>query len=150
LRIQQRRTVAGSVLETRGHPATSVSRAICRHVSLHLLVPENQGYLSFSAIASQLTLPVEPPGTRPGREGAHAMSLCEFPMVFPADGAPLVGRIYRNVDQLVTPQAAVVITGSWLTVKEQMARTYALRLAEQGITAFTFDFSGFGQSGGAP
>jgi uncharacterized protein len=35
-------------------------------------------------------------------------------------------------------------------VKEQMARTYALRLAEQGITTFTFDFTGFGQSGGAP
>ena len=78
------------------------------------------------------------------------MSVFEFPMVFPADGASLVGRIYRNVDDLVTPQSAVVITGSWLTVKEQMARTYALRLAERGITAFTFDFTGFGQSGGAP
>jgi uncharacterized protein len=31
-----------------------------------------------------------------------------------------------------------------------MPRTYALRLAEQGITAFTFDFTGFGQSGGTP
>jgi fermentation-respiration switch protein FrsA (DUF1100 family) len=61
-----------------------------------------------------------------------------------------VGRVYRNVDDLVTSQPAVIVTGSWLTVKEQMARTYALRLAEQGITAFTFDFTGFGQSGGAP
>ena len=78
------------------------------------------------------------------------MSVFEFPMVFPADGASLVGRVYRNVDDLVTPQPAVVVTGAWLTVKEQMARTYALRLAEQGITAFTFDFTGFGQSGGAP
>jgi uncharacterized protein len=78
------------------------------------------------------------------------MSIFEFPMVFPADGASLVGRVYRNVDELVTPQPAVLVTGSWLTVKEQMPRTYALRLAEQGITAFTFDFTGFGQSGGAP
>jgi fermentation-respiration switch protein FrsA (DUF1100 family) len=78
------------------------------------------------------------------------MSMFEFPMVFPADGASLVGRVYRNVDDLVTPQPAVVVTGSWLTVKEQMPRTYASRLAEQGITAFTFDFTGFGQSGGAP
>lgn len=60
------------------------------------------------------------------------MSVFEFPMMFPADGASLVGRVYRNVDELVTPQPAVVVTGSWLTVKEQMARTYALRLAEQG------------------
>ena len=78
------------------------------------------------------------------------MSVFEFPMIFPADGASLVGRVYRNVDELVTPQPAVVVTGAWLTVKEQMPRTYALRLAEQGITAFTFDFTGFGQSGGAP
>src|SRR5262245_44559211 len=78
------------------------------------------------------------------------MSVFEFPMAFPAGGASLVGRVYRNVDDLVTPQPAVIVTGSWLTVKEQMARTYALRLVEHGITAFTFDFSGFGQSGGAP
>jgi uncharacterized protein len=78
------------------------------------------------------------------------MSVFEFPMVFPADGTSLVGRVYRNVDELVTPQPAVMVTGSWLTVKEQMPRIYALRLAEQGITAFTFDFTGFGQSGGSP
>jgi uncharacterized protein len=78
------------------------------------------------------------------------MAVFEYPMVFPSDGAVLVGRVYRNVDDLVTPQPAVVVTGSWLTVKEQMPRTYALRLAEEGITAFTFDFTGFGQSGGAP
>jgi uncharacterized protein len=78
------------------------------------------------------------------------MSIFEFPMVFPAGGASLVGRVYRNVDELVTPQPAVVVSGAWLTVKEQMAHTYAARLAEQGITAFTFDFTGFGQSAGAP
>ena len=78
------------------------------------------------------------------------MPVFEFPMVFPADGASLVGRVYRNVDELVTPQPAVVVSGAWLTVKEQMARTYALRLADQGMTAFTFDFTGFGQSGGGP
>jgi hypothetical protein len=41
------------------------------------------------------------------------------------------------------------VTGSWLTVKEQMPHTYASRLAALGCTAFTFDFTGFGQSGGA-
>jgi hypothetical protein len=40
--------------------------------------------------------------------------------------------------------------GSWLTVKEQMATTYARRLAERGYTAFVFDFSGFGESAGDP
>src|SRR4029434_6936980 len=86
---------------------------------------------------------------RSARKG-RVMSIFEFPMVFPASGASLVGRVYRNVDELVTPQPAVVVSGAWLTVKEQMAHTYAARLAEQGITAFTFDFTGFGQSAGAP
>jgi fermentation-respiration switch protein FrsA (DUF1100 family) len=77
------------------------------------------------------------------------MPVFEFPMVFPSGGTLLIGRVFRNVDDLLTPQPAVVVTGSWLTVKEQMPRTYALRLAAEGITAFTFDFAGFGQSGGA-
>ena len=78
------------------------------------------------------------------------MSVFQFPMMFPSDGAELVGRVYRNIDNLVAPQPAVVVTGAWLTVKEQMPHTYALQLAERGISAFTFDFTGFGQSGGTP
>src|SRR5262245_18304436 len=78
------------------------------------------------------------------------MSVFEFPAVFTADGASLVGRIYRNVNDLLEPKPTVVVTGSWLTVKEQMPNTYARRLAELGYTAFTFDFTGFGQRGGAP
>ena len=78
------------------------------------------------------------------------MTVHQFPVIFPSDGAVLVGRIYRNVDNLVDAQPAVLITGSWLTVKEQMPHTYALALAERGYTAFTFDFTGFGQSEGEP
>lgn len=78
------------------------------------------------------------------------MPVFEFPMVFPSDGATLVGRVFRNVDNLVESQPAVVVTGSWLTVKEQMPRLYARELASRGYTAFTFDFTGFGESGGNP
>jgi hypothetical protein len=42
----------------------------------------------------------------------------------------------------------VLVTGSWLTVKEQMPDAYPAVLAEPGFTAVTFDFAGFGQSGG--
>ena len=42
------------------------------------------------------------------------------------------------------------MTGSWLTVKEQMPHRYALALADEGFTAVTFDFSGFGASAGSP
>ena len=78
------------------------------------------------------------------------MPIFEFPVVFPSDGDMLVGRVYRNANDLVVPQPTVVVTGSWLTVKEQMPRTYAYALAERGFTAMTFDFAGFGQSAGSP
>jgi len=72
------------------------------------------------------------------------------PSLFFSNGVPVVGRFYRNTQNLFTRQPAVIVTGSWLTVKEQMATVYAERLAERGYTAFTFDFAGFGESGGVP
>ena len=41
---------------------------------------------------------------------------------------------------------AVVVTGAWTTVKEQMPSTYAEALADRGYAAFVFDFRGWGQS----
>jgi len=70
-------------------------------------------------------------------------------LIFSGD-VPLSARIYRNTDDITERQPAVIVTGSWLTVKEQMADLYARRLADRGYTAFTFDFSGFGESGGSP
>lgn len=43
---------------------------------------------------------------------------------------------------------AVVVGGSLTSVKEQMAGTYAVRLAQQGIAALAFDFRNYGQSEG--
>ncbi|MBB4932952.1 hypothetical protein F4561_003772 [Lipingzhangella halophila] len=63
---------------------------------------------------------------------------------------PLAGRVYRQEGDLTVRQPAILVAGSWLTVKEQMAHVYAERLAERGYTAITFDFAGFGQSGGEP
>jgi uncharacterized protein len=63
---------------------------------------------------------------------------------------PLAGCVYRDDVDMLARRPAVLISGSWLTVKEQMADLYARALASQGFTAITFDFSGFGQSGGAP
>jgi uncharacterized protein len=59
-------------------------------------------------------------------------------------GVPLAGRVHGSGDRVA------VVTGSWLTVKEQMPDRYAAELARRGWTAFTFDFAGFGGSGGAP
>jgi len=66
---------------------------------------------------------------------------------FPSGSNTLVGDLYRPVDAAeVGP--AVVVTGSWTTVKEQMAGLYARRLAAEGLSTLAFDFTGYGQSQG--
>jgi dienelactone hydrolase len=73
-----------------------------------------------------------------------------FPVLFPSGATTLAGRVHRRADSLTERQPAVLVSGSWLTVKEQMADLYAAALAERGFTAITFDFAGWGQSGGVP
>jgi dienelactone hydrolase len=75
--------------------------------------------------------------------------LHELPMVFISDGVPLAGTFVRNSASLSARQRCVVVTGSWLTVKEQMALVYARALAQRGFAAFTYDFCGWGASDGA-
>lgn len=76
--------------------------------------------------------------------------LNELPIVFHSQGVPLIGRFFRNTTSWQERQPAIITMGSWLTVKEQMATTYARRFAELGYTAFVFDFAGFGESRGDP
>jgi fermentation-respiration switch protein FrsA (DUF1100 family) len=72
-------------------------------------------------------------------------------VMFFSGGAALTGRFVLPADaRLTRPRPCIIATGSWLTVKEQMAQLYAERLAQRGFTTFIFDFAGFGQSGGAP
>lgn len=70
---------------------------------------------------------------------------------FPSEGETLVGNLYLpknySVGQLLP---GVIVTGSWTTVKEQMAATYAQEVADLGYAALTFDFRYFGESGGTP
>jgi uncharacterized protein len=76
--------------------------------------------------------------------------LTTIDIVFHSNGVPLAGRFFRNTDDLATRRSCLIVTGSWLTVKEQMATTYARKLADMGFNTFVFDFSGFGASGGEP
>lgn len=46
------------------------------------------------------------------------------------------------------PAPALVVTGAWMTVKEQMPARYAREMAERGFVALAFDFRGWGESGG--
>lgn len=72
-------------------------------------------------------------------------------VTFVSEGDTLVGRLYlpatyRDGDRL----PVVVVTGPWTTVKEQVSARYARKLARAGLAAMTFDFRGFGESGGGP
>ena len=78
------------------------------------------------------------------------MSIHRFPVLIPAEGRLIAGRTHRNTDDPTEPQPGVVASGSWLTVKEQMADLYATQLAALGYTVLTFDFRGFGASEGTP
>ncbi len=68
---------------------------------------------------------------------------------FHSDGTTLVGDLHLPID-LDGEVRAIVIAGSWTTVKEQMAGLYARQLAARGFATLAFDFTGTGQSGGGP
>jgi hypothetical protein len=71
-------------------------------------------------------------------------------VTFDSQGDQLVGTLYLPANAAAATAPAVIVTGSWLTVKEQMPANYAPKLAEAGFVALTFDFRGFGESAGAP
>lgn len=64
-------------------------------------------------------------------------------VTFRADGVELVGNL-----SLATDAPAVVLTGPFTGVKEQVVGTYARLLHERGVTTLAFDHRGFGESGG--
>jgi fermentation-respiration switch protein FrsA (DUF1100 family) len=65
-------------------------------------------------------------------------------VTFTADGLTLVGNLAVAADGA----PAVVLTGPFTGVKEQVVGTYAARLRERGLTTLAFDHRGFGESEG--
>lgn len=68
---------------------------------------------------------------------------------FDSNGVTLKGTLYTP-EGAGGPLPAAIVTGAWTTVKEQMPGTYARELAARGMAALAFDFTGWGESGGAP
>lgn len=68
---------------------------------------------------------------------------------FSSGGEPIIGDLYLadGVSE-AQPGPAIVVTGAWMTVRQQMAARYARELAERGYTALVFDYRGWGESGG--
>ena len=70
---------------------------------------------------------------------------------FDSEGIVLQGTLHLPPDYSPgTRGPGIVVTGSWTTVKEQMAGLYARRLADQGFVTLAFDFRHWGASGGEP
>ncbi len=68
-------------------------------------------------------------------------------VTFESAGQTLAGDLYLPDDYEEGDKLpAVVVTGAWTTVKEQMAGTYAAELADRGYAALAFDFRGWGES----
>ena len=71
-------------------------------------------------------------------------------VTFENQGVTLAGTIYLPSGYDGTPKDAVIVTGAWTSVQEQMPSTYATEMAERGMIAVTFDFRGWGKSGDLP
>ncbi len=72
-------------------------------------------------------------------------------VTFKRDDLTLVGNLYlpRDFDEN-KKYPSVIVGGSLTSVKEQMAGTYAAKLAGQGILSLAFDYSHYGESDGLP
>ena len=66
---------------------------------------------------------------------------------FTSQGQTLAGDLYLPDNyQAGDKLPAVIVSGSWTSVKEQMAGGYAQKLADKGYAALAFDFRGWGES----
>ena len=72
-------------------------------------------------------------------------------ITFKRDDLTLVGNLFTpdNFDEN-GHYKAVLVQGSFSSVKEQMAGTSAEKLAAEGFVALTFDYAHYGESEGAP
>ncbi|MFD5178251.1 alpha/beta hydrolase [Nocardia sp. NPDC058379] len=66
----------------------------------------------------------------------------------PAGDTTLIGTLFLPDSK--DPVPGIVVAGTWTSVKELMADRYAEHLAARGFAALSFDFTGFGESGGTP
>jgi fermentation-respiration switch protein FrsA (DUF1100 family) len=71
-------------------------------------------------------------------------------VIFENQGQRMVGDLYLPPDYAAGKKyPAVIVTGAWMTVKEQMPARYAAEMAARGYVALAFDFRNWGQSEGA-
>jgi uncharacterized protein len=70
---------------------------------------------------------------------------------FERDGVNLVGELFAPAGFDEGGQyPALIVQGSFTSVKEQMPQAYARKFADQGFVALAFDYAHYGRSGGQP
>jgi len=70
---------------------------------------------------------------------------------FVSDGVRLRGELFLPADSHESAKLpGVVVSGTWTSVRQQMADRYANQLAGRGVAALSFDFTGYGASDGEP
>ncbi|GAB5380156.1 MAG: alpha/beta hydrolase [Aliiglaciecola sp.] len=68
-------------------------------------------------------------------------------VTFQSNGQTLVGDLYLPDDYASGQKLpSIIVSGSWTSVKEQMAGAYAEKIADKGYAALAFDFRGWGES----
>ena len=91
-------------------------------------------------------------GNRNFLQEASMMDKTPFKKVnFDSEGDNVVGNLYLPENyEPGNKYPAVIVSGSWTTVKEQMAGLYSEKLAKEGFITLAFDFRNYGESEGAP
>ncbi len=75
----------------------------------------------------------------------------QLKITFDRDGLTLVGNLFTPDNFAETGHyQAVIVQGSFSSVKEQMPGTYAQKFADQGFVALAFDYAHYGASAGEP
>ena len=80
---------------------------------------------------------------------ASAEAATPHRVTFESAGERIVGDLYLpDAYKPGEKLPALVITGAWMTVRQQMPARYAREMAGRGFAALTFDFRGWGESAG--
>jgi uncharacterized protein len=124
-------------------------QAITRPLVLTLLLSASLGFTAQATPQASLSLTPVTSVTRLISQQTSQLKPGINRITFKSEGETLVGNLYLPATyQPGAKLPTVIISGSWTTVKEQMAGDYAKRLASQGFAAFAYDSRSFGESGG--
>lgn len=90
-------------------------------------------------------------GTQASAKVNHEIDKNMKRVEFKSEGLNVVGNLYYPIGyQEGKSYPAIIVAGSWTTVKEQMAGLYAERFAHNGFITLAFDFRNYGESEGQP